>query len=316
MERSCISLEKRLDKCRCRHPNISTKTKPDHYLHNSGFSVLGLRVLCCSGVPSSELLSALCPSQHCLHPETGWPRAKSPRARVAERLLCGHLKQRMCLSLKAAPFLHYRGGQICFCRAVEGAPWLTLPVRYAGSAQAVAAPSCLSDCQWSSHGPARWLKVVPSWHGAHAHNSGDLQLWPWVPDHLSLFARAVGSCGVSQERGSAWGRVSIAEWSWIELRVELCDLLCNSEGRQDDPWWGGGISGMLLHLGFSVRHTPVAVFWRVWFAFWRPLVPPNIMHQESTSSCWGSDSVLSPHDSLCDSPIVEASGLNLSRQSN
>lgn len=77
-------------------------------------------------------------------------------------------------------------------------------------------------------------------------NSGELQLWPWVPDHLSLFSRAVGSCGVSQEGGSALGRVSIAEWSWIGLRVELCDLLFNF--RREIGW--------SLVRGWHFRHAP------------------------------------------------------------
>lgn len=46
--------------------------------------------------------------------------------------------------------------------------------------------------------------------------------------------------------------------SWAELKAELC----NSGRRQESPQGEGGISSRFLHLGFSVRHAPVWVFWR------------------------------------------------------
>lgn len=119
MERSCIHLEKSLDKRRCTHPSVSAKPKFDHHLQNSGFAVLGPRGLCCSGVPRSESLSALRPSQHCLHPETRWSRAKCPGVGVAGGLLCGHLKHRASLSLKAVPFLCDRGDRSVFAGQME-----------------------------------------------------------------------------------------------------------------------------------------------------------------------------------------------------
>ena len=199
MEQSCISLEKRLD------AHTQMLMMFDHHLHNSGFSVLGPRGLWCSGVAKAESLSTLCPSQRCLHPETGWPRAKFPGAGVAGGLLCGHLKHRASLSLKAAPFPCFREGQICFCRADGGAPWPALPARYAGSAQAMAAPCCPSASRWLSHGPARcgvatsgkgswrWylagMEPMPTTVGICSCGTGSLL----AAHHLSLCARAVSA---------------------------------------------------------------------------------------------------------------------------
>lgn len=70
------------------------------------FSVLGLRGLCCSGMPRSELP---CTLHQALHPETGQLRAKSCRAGVAGGLLCGHLKHRASLSLKGKRQWHGKG---------------------------------------------------------------------------------------------------------------------------------------------------------------------------------------------------------------
>lgn len=268
MEYSCISPAKRLDKCRCPHPNVSPKPKFDH-LHNSKFSGLGLGGLCCPVVPRSESLSALHPSQHGSHPETGWSGAKAAGAGVAGGLPCGHPRHRASVSLKIASFPHWREDRPGFAGQVEmllGQLYL-LGMLVVACCVCSTLPFCLLTalawpCQvWDGDQQRSGLEVVPGCHGAHARDSGDLQLWPWLCTNsttpLPLHQSCVGLFAMSQGRGNAWRRGSRAE-----LRIELCNLLCNSGGRQECSLGGGSISDMLLHLGFSFRHTPASVCWR------------------------------------------------------
>lgn len=91
------------------HPNLGTKPKFDHCLHNSG-------LVFCFGPERPVLLRyaqvwvALCLAPiSALHPETGQLRAKSCRAGEAGGLLCGHLKHRASLSLKGKRQWHGKG---------------------------------------------------------------------------------------------------------------------------------------------------------------------------------------------------------------
>lgn len=67
--------------------------------------------------------------------------------------------------------------------------------------------------------------------------------------------------------------------SWVELKVELC----NSGGGQESAQGKGGISSRFLHLGFSVWHAPVWVFWRALTHPVKASSPAHTMCQEPAS---------------------------------
>lgn len=141
------------------------------------------------------------------------------------------------------------------------------------------APCCPSASWWPSHGMAasgkggwRWylagLEPMPTTVGTCSCGRSS----PLAAHHLSLCSRAVLAPLACLRRGNGSGRGSGAEL--VPWRVELCNLFCNSGGRRERRWRGGGVSSMLPHLGFSVRHTPASVCWRALTHLWRPLVLP------------------------------------------